>query len=88
MRLSKYAYAIHLGPYWYPASELLRQNVVEDQAGVPLELEIGLIDVHTCEPLPDAMISIWVSMPNGTDPAKADNLIALQRHWFLQQLRV
>lgn len=47
------------GPYWYPPFELLRQNVAEDQAGVPLELEIGLIDVNTCEPLEYAMISIW-----------------------------
>lgn len=48
------------GPYWYPPHELLRQNIVEQEVGVPLELEIGLIDVHSCEPLDNALISIWV----------------------------
>ncbi|PWY86787.1 aromatic compound dioxygenase [Aspergillus heteromorphus CBS 117.55] len=47
------------GPYIYPRSEVLRQNITEDQPGVPFELDIGLIDIHTCEPLTNVLIDIW-----------------------------
>lgn len=49
------------GPYVYPQSQVLRQDIREDQPGVPLSLEIGVIDIDTCEPLPEALVSIWVS---------------------------
>lgn len=49
------------GPYVYPPSQLLRHNMVENQVGVPLELDIGLIDVNTCEPLTNVLVDIWVS---------------------------
>ncbi|TVY19351.1 hypothetical protein LARI1_G003574, partial [Lachnellula arida] len=47
------------GPYFFPRSQVLRQNIVENQVGVPLELDIGLIDVNTCEPLTDVLVDIW-----------------------------
>ncbi|RDW76330.1 intradiol ring-cleavage dioxygenase [Aspergillus mulundensis] len=46
------------GPY-YVAGELVRRNVAEDQAGVPLFLDIQLIDVNTCEPLQNVYTDIW-----------------------------
>ncbi|KAJ4292346.1 hypothetical protein N0V90_009007 [Kalmusia sp. IMI 367209] len=46
------------GPYWV-SGELIRENVVEDQAGVPLTLDIQVIDVETCEPVPQAFTEIW-----------------------------
>lgn len=33
--------------------------MAEDQPGVPLWLDVGLIDMATCEPLPNALISFW-----------------------------
>jgi hypothetical protein len=30
------------------------------QVGIPLELDIGVIDVNTCEPMEDVLISLWV----------------------------
>lgn len=39
------------GPY-YIDGELIRGNVVEEQEGVPLYLDIQLIDTSTCEPVP------------------------------------
>lgn len=48
------------GPYWYPPSQLLTRDMAQGQVGVPMELDIGVIDVATCEPLPDALISLWV----------------------------
>lgn len=49
------------GPYFYPHSQTLRQDIREDQEGVPLSLEIGVIDVDTCEPLTDVLVDIWVN---------------------------
>ncbi|KAL4874272.1 Intradiol ring-cleavage dioxygenase [Aspergillus karnatakaensis] len=46
------------GPY-YVTGELIRNNLVEDQEGVPLYLDIQLIDANTCEPVPDTFIDFW-----------------------------
>ncbi|KAJ5476726.1 hypothetical protein N7475_002455 [Penicillium sp. IBT 31633x] len=47
------------GPYVYPQSQILRQDIREDQPGVPLSLEIGVIDIDTCEPLGEVLVDIW-----------------------------
>lgn len=31
----------------------------EDQSGVPLWLDVGLLDMATCEPLQNALVSFW-----------------------------
>ncbi|KAH0367061.1 aromatic compound dioxygenase, partial [Aureobasidium melanogenum] len=46
------------GPY-YVEGEYIRKNITEDQEGVPLTLEIQVIDVNTCEPVPDVYIDFW-----------------------------
>ncbi|QRW15601.1 intradiol ring-cleavage dioxygenase [Rhizoctonia solani] len=46
------------GPY-YVNNELLRQDIREDQAGVELILDIGVMDVTTCTPLEQALVEIW-----------------------------
>ncbi|KAG8745714.1 hypothetical protein FRC10_007194 [Ceratobasidium sp. 414] len=46
------------GPY-YVANELLRNDLRETQAGVDLLLDIGVIDVTTCQPLENALVEIW-----------------------------
>ncbi|KAF2117780.1 extracellular dioxygenase-like protein [Lophiotrema nucula] len=46
------------GPYWV-SGELVRQNVTEGQSGVPMTLDIQIIDVATCEPVPQALLEIW-----------------------------
>ncbi|KIW04501.1 hypothetical protein, variant [Verruconis gallopava] len=46
------------GPY-YVLGELVRKNVTEGFAGVPLTLDIQIIDVNTCEPVPDIMLDFW-----------------------------
>jgi protocatechuate 3,4-dioxygenase beta subunit len=48
------------GPYVYPQSQLLRQDIVGNQVGVPLVLDIGVVDVNTCSPMSDVLINIWV----------------------------
>ncbi|KAF2268670.1 extracellular dioxygenase-like protein [Lojkania enalia] len=46
------------GPY-YVTGELVRQNVVEKEPGVPLTYEVQMIDFKTCEPLPDVLLEMW-----------------------------
>ncbi|CAE6471955.1 hypothetical protein ACGC1H_003826 [Rhizoctonia solani] len=46
------------GPY-YINNELLRQDIREDQVGVNLILDIGVMDVTTCQPLDQALVEIW-----------------------------
>ncbi|KPM41861.1 hypothetical protein AK830_g4703 [Neonectria ditissima] len=33
--------------------------MTEDQPGVPLILDVGVIDMATCEPLPNALVAFW-----------------------------
>lgn len=46
------------GPYWV-SGELVRQDITEEQEGVALTLDIQIIDVNTCEPVPQAYLEIW-----------------------------
>ncbi|PMD31119.1 aromatic compound dioxygenase [Hyaloscypha variabilis F] len=46
------------GPYAIDG-EIYRHDVRESQEGVELYLDIGVIDVETCEPLPNAYLTIW-----------------------------
>ncbi|KAK0122542.1 hypothetical protein ONS96_009584 [Cadophora gregata f. sp. sojae] len=46
------------GPY-YVTGEYVREDIREDQAGIDLILDTQVIDVATCDPVPDAMIEIW-----------------------------
>lgn len=50
------------GPYFLPRSQTLRQDIREDEPGVPLSLEIGVIDVNTCDPLDSVLVDIWVGL--------------------------
>ncbi|THU84020.1 aromatic compound dioxygenase [Dendrothele bispora CBS 962.96] len=45
---------------WVPlSSSLVRQDVTEGQPGVPFTLDIGVLDVTTCQPVSGAMVEIW-----------------------------
>jgi protocatechuate 3,4-dioxygenase beta subunit len=47
------------GPYVWPRSQTLRQDMTEDQVGVPLWLDIGVLDMATCEPLENVLVDLW-----------------------------
>ncbi|CAE6423421.1 unnamed protein product [Rhizoctonia solani] len=53
------------GPY-YVANELLRTDLREDQAGVDLILDIGVMDTTTCTPLDNALVEIWACNATGS----------------------
>ncbi|UDD58827.1 hypothetical protein AFCA_006249 [Aspergillus flavus] len=46
------------GPY-YVSGEHIRQNISEAQLGIPLYLELQLVDVNTCQPVQNAFVDIW-----------------------------
>ncbi|OKO99171.1 hypothetical protein PENSUB_8558 [Penicillium subrubescens] len=50
---------ITAGPYYWPQSQLLRQVMTEDQVGIPLWLDIGIMDMATCSPLEGVMVDLW-----------------------------
>ncbi|THH00662.1 hypothetical protein EW145_g7045 [Phellinidium pouzarii] len=64
---------IEEGPY-YVNNELVRQDLTEDQKGVPLRLDIGVIDTATCEPVQDAFIEIWSCNATGVYGAFESNI--------------
>lgn len=39
--------------------EMIRSDVSEDQEGVPLFMDIQLVDSNTCEPVPEIFMDIW-----------------------------
>ncbi|EIT80512.1 protocatechuate 3,4-dioxygenase beta subunit [Aspergillus oryzae 100-8] len=47
------------GPYYWPRSQILRQDMTESQVGVPLWLDIGVMDMATCSPLEGVMVDLW-----------------------------
>ncbi|KAI4682704.1 uncharacterized protein J4E84_007168 [Alternaria hordeiaustralica] len=52
------------GPY-YVTGEMIRKNVVEDQKGIDLYLEVQYVDITTCEPVPHLYVDIWNSNATG-----------------------
>lgn len=46
------------GPY-YVDGELIRPSMVGDQEGVPLFLDVQLLDTSTCEPVPAVFVDFW-----------------------------
>jgi hypothetical protein len=46
------------GPY-YVDGELIHSDITDGQEGVPLYLDIQLIDTSTCEPVPAVYMDLW-----------------------------
>ena len=46
------------GPF-YVSGELIRKNITNGEEGVPLALEMQIIDVTTCEPVNSVFVDIW-----------------------------
>ncbi len=46
------------GPY-YISGEKLRRNITEGRPGVPLALELTVVDASTCKPIKGASVAIW-----------------------------
>ncbi|KAJ6785348.1 hypothetical protein PWT90_07519 [Aphanocladium album] len=53
-----------LGPY-YVAGESIRSNIVENQKGVPLHIDIQFINAANCEPIVGSYIDVWQANATG-----------------------
>ena len=53
------------GPYYHTLGHPIRQNIAEYQPGLLLLLDIGVIDVETCQPLPNVLVDIWQANATG-----------------------
>ncbi|CZR68616.1 probable protocatechuate 3,4-dioxygenase beta subunit [Phialocephala subalpina] len=47
------------GPYVWPRSQTLRQDMTEGQPGIPMTLDVGVLDMATCEPLENVLMDFW-----------------------------
>lgn len=41
------------------AGEYVRQDITDNEPGVPLIVDLDVFDVETCEPIPDLYVEIW-----------------------------
>ena len=46
------------GPF-YRDLDLMRSDLREDREGVPLRLELTVVDASTCQPIPGALVDVW-----------------------------
>ncbi|KAJ7097674.1 Intradiol ring-cleavage dioxygenase [Mycena epipterygia] len=53
------------GPYYHMRGHPIRQNLAEYQDGLLLLLDIGVIDVETCKPVPNVLVDIWLANATG-----------------------
>ncbi|RDW93313.1 intradiol ring-cleavage dioxygenase [Aspergillus mulundensis] len=47
-----------IGPFWVKG-ELIRYDIGDGQAGIPIYLDGQFIDINTCEPIPDLYWDVW-----------------------------
>jgi protocatechuate 3,4-dioxygenase beta subunit len=55
------------GPY-YASGEYIRRNLIEDQEGVEMIIDLQVIDMATCEPVVNSMIDLWRTSPPPATP--------------------
>jgi len=53
-----------IGPFWVKG-EHIRDDLVDDEKGVPVYLHAQFIDVNTCKPIPDLYADIWSANSTG-----------------------
>jgi protocatechuate 3,4-dioxygenase beta subunit len=53
------------GPF-YVDLDRVRRDITEGRPGLPLELEVNVVDVDACEPIEDAAVDIWHCDAEGT----------------------
>jgi protocatechuate 3,4-dioxygenase beta subunit len=52
------------GPFYFDP-KLVRSNIAEETPGVPLRLELRIIESGTCTPIPNARVDVWHANPEG-----------------------
>ncbi|KAH6663164.1 Intradiol ring-cleavage dioxygenase, partial [Halenospora varia] len=74
------------GPY-YVSGELIRNDIREKEAGIDLLLDVQLLNVHTCQPLPNVLVDFWACNSTGVySGVAAQNTVATKGLTFLRGL--
>lgn len=60
------------GPY-YLDDMLIRQDIAEHKAGIPLALTLTVVDAETCAPITNAAVDVWHCDANGFYSGFVDN---------------
>ncbi|THU83110.1 aromatic compound dioxygenase [Dendrothele bispora CBS 962.96] len=66
------------GPYYHKEGHPIRTNIAEYQIGLLTYLDIGVIDVNTCKPLPNVLVDIWQANATGHYAGHPDPLPELR----------
>ncbi|PWY97858.1 aromatic compound dioxygenase [Testicularia cyperi] len=53
------------GPYYHTENHPIRSNIAEWQLGLHFQMDIGVIDIETCEPVPNILVDIWMANATG-----------------------
>jgi len=53
------------GPYYHTVGHPVRHNMAELEPGLLFVMNIGVIDVETCQPIPDILVDIWHANATG-----------------------
>lgn len=61
------------GPYWFHAAKV-RSDITDGRPGVPMSLEISVVDVTTCRPISGAGVDVWHADALGAYSNTADGL--------------
>ncbi|KAJ3291705.1 hypothetical protein HDU79_002107 [Rhizoclosmatium sp. JEL0117] len=46
------------GPFWI-AREMIRQDIVDGQQGIPMTLQLRVVSVADCKPIANAFVEVW-----------------------------
>ncbi|KAN0060688.1 hypothetical protein ACQY0O_007346 [Thecaphora frezii] len=53
------------GPYYHTEGHPIRSNMAEWQLGLHFEMDVGVIDIETCEPVPNILVDLWHANATG-----------------------
>ncbi|KKF93839.1 Protocatechuate 3 4-dioxygenase beta subunit [Ceratocystis platani] len=53
-----------IGPL-YKGSQQIRSDLRDNEPGVPIHLEVQIVDMRTCLPVPDAYVDFWATNASG-----------------------
>lgn len=53
------------GPYYHTEGHPIRSNMAETQLGLLFLMNVGVIDVETCEPVPNILVDLWHANATG-----------------------
>ncbi|CEH15402.1 gpi anchored dioxygenase [Ceraceosorus bombacis] len=53
------------GPYYHTSGHPIRNSMAEWQLGLPFVMNVGVIDVETCKPVPNVLVDLWHANATG-----------------------